>query len=446
MTICFVANFTKTYFFHAIALKLKLAKCDVVWICVNSNLYDFLCEHYDREKILYLGKDRSQETNKKIGEFKLNELIFGDRVLTHFPEFGITYLLQCQNPIYEFLKIHQVRFIIGEHTWAHELLIHRIADQCKELNVQFLNAHTIRIPQGRFTFFVDEFDSKKYAVQRIDEHINHAERTNTTVQLEKPDYLALNDKLLKDSRSFFARLHKIKRFFTQENIDKNDPTLISDRWLTLKLRVAEEFNREAYKLVRRVPISALDGKKFVLYALHKQPESSIDVTGRYYEDQLLNIRNIWRILPDDWSLVVKEHTNAIGDRSIKFYRSVTAMKNVALVHESIDSHELIRRCSAVFTVSGTIAYEAALLKIPAFTFSSMFFNGLNGCRKISLDDLRACESIEKLILLDMKSPALNNDPITDSFPGIISDPISNPACMLDTNISLIANAIAQLQK
>ena len=60
----------------------------------------------------------------------------------------------------------------------------------------------------------------------------------------------------------------------------------------------------------------------MVYTLHKQPEASVDIVGRYYDNQYTNIQNIWRILPDDWCLVVKEHTNAIGDRPLSFLKKL----------------------------------------------------------------------------------------------------------------------------
>ena len=104
---------------------------------------------------------------------------------------------------------------------------------------------------------------------------------------------------------------------------------------------------------------------------------------------LLNIVNVWRALPDGWLLLVKEHTNAVGDRSWCFYRRLRQLRNVVLVDEKADSHDIIRRSRAVVSVSGTMAYEAALMGIPSLTFGDVFFNRLPGCRKIGLDHLRA---------------------------------------------------------
>ena len=60
MTICFMANFSKTYFFDAIAKQLEKADFEIVWIVVNERLRDFLYEYYSEEKVLYLNRDWMQ--------------------------------------------------------------------------------------------------------------------------------------------------------------------------------------------------------------------------------------------------------------------------------------------------------------------------------------------------------------------------------------------------
>ena len=79
-------------------------------------------------------------------------------------------------------------------------------------------------------------------------------------------------------------------------------------------------------------------------------------------------------MPPDFYIVVKEHTNAIGNRSYSFFQKIKELRNSIIVHETIDSHKLIDMAEAIFTVSGTIAYEAALKSKPAFTFADIFFN------------------------------------------------------------------------
>ncbi len=104
-----------------------------------------------------------------------------------------------------------------------------------------------------------------------------------------------------------------------------------------------------------------------------QPEASIDVLGAYNSDQFHIIQNIARSLPADAVVVVKEHPQAVGDRVREFYNAVNDLPNAVLVHPESDNWELTAGAFAVVTVSGTAAYQAALLGTPSVVFSDVFF-------------------------------------------------------------------------
>ncbi len=94
------------------------------------------------------------------------------------------------------------------------------------------------------------------------------------------------------------------------------------------------------------------------------------------------------------------------------------------------------------TVSGTVAYEAALLGKTAFTFAPTFFNRLPHCRHITLDHLRNAACISDLLAKsNTDGGEFTAYLLRNTFNGIISDPISNPACMSDHNIEQLALAI-----
>jgi hypothetical protein len=313
-----------------------------------------------------------------------------------------------------------------------------VADR-SELNCRYLSPATIRIPTGRFAFFIDEYQSALLPRQTAD--LDEADG-HDPVQLERPDYFTRHQEKLKTNRSTRTRLLKIKRFVTEENIDKDDPTMIGSRWTRLKVRTAEEFNKEMYRLVKRVTLDELSNRKFVLITLHVQPESSIDVMGRYYEDQFQNIVNIWRIVPHDWLVVVKEHVCAIGNRPLRFYTRLQRLPNLCFVDTDTDSHELIRRSALVATVSGTVAYEAALMGKPAVTLAPVFFSRATSCRQIGLEDLRKASGIGELIeRASGGDHELGRYVRQNSYPGVIADPISDDRCMDADNIRRVSKAI-----
>ncbi len=435
-TICFIANFSKTYFFHAIAEELARYNTTVYWITSNQKLYNFLIEAYGEDAVLLINRDTPR--NEPIDDFKLNELVFGDRVLRHDVENGLSFLRNIQVPIYKFLKENKVRFVFGEITWSQEILIHRICSKRKELNCTFLNPHVVRIPNDRFAFFTDEVQATFFEVNK------EYPVTNLKLEVKKPTYLKINDGRLKKANSILGRLDRIRRWITNENIDKKDPTLLHKGIARLKTRTQEESNKEIYKFVKRKTFEEVNNAPYIFVGLHKQPEASVDVFGRYYEDQALNIVNLWRALPEGWNLLVKEHTNAIGDRSLRFYKDLQALPNIYFVNEKTDSYQLIRNAKAVATITGTIAYEAALMQVPALTFAKVFFNKLNHCKRITIEELKNCENLKIIIdALEKKEDNrtdFSNYILHNTFEGTFSDPISNESIMQKDNVQLVSAA------
>ena len=103
-SICFIANYSKTYLFHEIAQSLIEKGEKICWITVNLELYDFLCKEYGKEKVLLINRDNIDQSYPVVDEFKINELVYGDRVLRHEFQNGIRFLTNIQRPIYDFLK------------------------------------------------------------------------------------------------------------------------------------------------------------------------------------------------------------------------------------------------------------------------------------------------------------------------------------------------------
>ncbi|MFK7935395.1 MAG: hypothetical protein AB8G22_17910 [Saprospiraceae bacterium] len=432
--ICFIANFSKTQVFHAIAQQFSPTEYRVFWICTNQKIRVELLENYPAERVLFL--PTTIPTQSPVTDLKINELLYGDRVLRYDLPAGKRYLESIQQPIYQFIQQNKIRLVFGELTWSHEILIHRLCRSCRELNCQMLNPHVVRIPNQRFAFFVDERQSKLLLLNQT--YAWNGEALKAT----PPSYLKINDQRLKKAASISGRLHRVKRFLTNENMDKTDPALLNHLGYRLRTRCAEEWRKETYRWVKKTPFKEVQEQPYVYLGLHKQPEASVDTFGRYYEDQLQNIKNLWRALPTGWNLLIKEHTNAIGDRSRRFYQEIQKLPNVYLVEETTNSYQMIRSAKLVATVTGTMAYEAALMDVPAVTFAPVFFNRLNGCRQIQLADLNQYNLAEIAEQLSQEQPNILRFSAylwNNSCGGTLTDPISNPKVLDAANIKLLSD-------
>ncbi|MFK7808013.1 MAG: hypothetical protein AB8F74_09465 [Saprospiraceae bacterium] len=440
MNICIISNYSKTYLFEAVSKELEQQGIHVYWIVCNKTLHHHLQETTDDSRILYIGRQHIEQKETPIDEFKLNELIYGDRVLRLTPEDGLSFLTNIQKPIYDFLKDNNIRNVFGEITWAHEVLIHRMCKKRVELNCTFLNPHVVRIPNSNFAFFTDENQSQFLERDR-------EENFDWEKLIPKaPAYLKINNAILKKSNSVMARLDRIKKFITDENMDINDPTLTKDAADRIRKSVQQEWRKESYKKVLCSGYEDCSDKPYVFLGLHKQPEASIDVLGRYYEDQLQNIKNLWRALPTGWNLIIKEHSVAIGDRPLEFYREIQALPNTFLIHEKTPSYSVIKNAALVATVSGTIAYEAGLMGVPAITFAPTFFNRMNRCNQARLTDLQ--EFNLKEISESLKTKKDNTESFSvyvhkHTHVGNVMDPITDPNVLNEKNIKNITSAIME---
>tara|TARA_B110000046_G_scaffold164711_1_gene180496 strand:+ start:39670 stop:41016 length:1347 start_codon:yes stop_codon:yes gene_type:complete len=445
--ICFIANYYKTDVFVKLAQSLKKYDITTYWIIPNRTQYLELSSQFPKNQLLYIGKREvlSESPKKHDFDLKINELVYGDRVLKKESNTWTSdYLLKLQSLYYNFIKKNSISYIFGEVTWAHELLAHRLILQEKKLNCEFLNPHTIRIPNGRFAFFTDESQSNI-------KEISKTSIPNTdSIKIEKPSYLEINNKLIAQKGTLKHNLILIKNFLLRTNQDANDPTLFRNPFTQLQTRSAEVCNRFLFnKCVKETSVNSLPTKKKkILFTLHKQPEASIDVIGRYYENQLELITNIWRILPEDHILLVKEHSNAIGDRSLKFYNTIKKLRKTYLIDNKADSHKLLDDCDVFFTVSGTIAYEAALKGKYSFTFAPTFFNKMSTCTEVSWKDFNNY-NLEDLTNHNPKGLTVNqfsNWLMENSFEGIMSDAFGDPRSIEKENIDSLTNAFKTVIK
>lgn len=436
-TVCFMGIFSKTNVFKEIAEGLIRNGVNVCWILTKVEQYNWLKETYSKEKLLLINREHISKPNTVVGDYKINELIFGDRTFKHEMENGVKFYTNIQRPIYDFILKNKIRFVFGEVTSGHEALIVRMCRQHPELNCDYLQCNDIRIPAMRCAFLAGEgeFMMVKF---------NNSPAQAEVIKLEKPKYLALNNQILKKSKSIWGRLNRVKRFITGENIERFDPIVSVDKRIRFKLASTEELNRTQYSFIKKKKFADVENEKFIFFGFHKQPENTIDVQGRYSEDQSMIVTNLWRMLPPGWKLVVKEHSSAVGDRSYGFYKKLLKLPGVVIVEETIDSKILIQNSQLVVTVCGTMSYEAALLKKPAITLCKTFFNGINFCKLTPFAELVKYSSltllIDEIMAREDNRLEFSNTLMKNSFDAYITDFNTDPTVLAEENIAKLTKA------
>lgn len=138
-------------------------------------------------------------------------------------------------------------------------------------------------------------------------------------------------------------------------------------------------------------------EKYIYLPLHVIPEGSTYIKGTMYLNQLSLVEAISKLLPITWKLYVKEHPNMIGQRNIDFYKKISRFHNVKLVKLNAykDAKSWIEKSQGVVTITGTTAFEAAMLNKPAIVLGNNCYNILPNVRYAkSLNEL---EPLIKLI-------------------------------------------------
>lgn len=304
--------------------------------------------------------------------YKASAIIMSDRILSRKPrEKTYPYIASVFSMTKKFITDNKIDVIFGESTWTAELVASAAAERC---GIPYLAPATTRIPNGRFTFFKGFFQDKLYldkpffdsdleaAEEFYDRFVNHR---------PVPDYAHI-----KRDFSLFSgeNFRKLKKHLTYMMFHRDKDMTRPDLDYLFDQRIFRRNNAKRLKRLRLSrDISFLKGQKYCVYNLHMQPEASIDVLGAYNSDQFHIIQNIARSLPADAVVVVKEHPQAVGDRVREFYNAVNDLPNAVLVHPESDNWELTAGAFAVVTVSGTAAYQAALLGTPSVVFSDVFF-------------------------------------------------------------------------
>jgi len=119
---------------------------------------------------------------------------------------------------------------------------------------------------------------------------------------------------------------------------------------------------------KTVSLKDLGDQPFVFYPLHTEPEKALQTLSPLHFYQLSCIAGLARDLPAGVMLVVKEHAIATGRRPDNFYDQIRELKNVRFLNMAELGVEIVRKASAIATITSTAGLEAAMAGKPVITF------------------------------------------------------------------------------
>lgn len=176
------------------------------------------------------------------------------------------------------------------------------------------------------------------------------------------DIKSHNGKLCRSNPVFFGEMKKQLSYYTKVELKR--------KYLFGKNKYFED---------------PVPGEPYVYVPLHLIPESTTFVQAPLYVNELNNIEMLSKSIPAGWKIYVKEHQTMLGERSFEFYKKVKKIPNVRLVRFNYyqDPKPWITNAKGVFTVTGTGAYEAALLGKRSVIFGEMACQVIDGIEKVN---------------------------------------------------------------
>jgi hypothetical protein len=335
---------------------------------------------------------------------RIYDIVLMDRILRRQPtEVSLKYLHHLQKVLIAYFRENSIALITSGRDTALSLMSMLVA---RHLGIPWVVPTRLRIPRDVYGFSSTHETGDLIRTRRTTDR----DRAWARQFLQTFRQSAMQPAIAKSARGFgdvFALLPDHWRAFRQELAasvhDRGNRYSRHSVRRLLAMYVARRRNMLGYKMFR--PYSSPDSGEYVLYALHTQPESSIDVAGSYFSDQIALITFIARSLPATHQLYVKVHPGDMDGHRPSFYGTIGRIPGVRVIDQSVDSRRLVTSAAIVFTLTGTIGYEAALLGKPVITFANNYFNNFPTVHRCEAPT-HLCELISTVL---SSRPAADND-------------------------------------
>jgi hypothetical protein len=307
---------------------------------------------------------------------KINDIILMDRNLrTCSEETSIRYIDCIRQELMRFLKDNKISIISSGRDSVLQLTTMLIA---KKMGISFVIPNRMRIPPYEVFYCSNHLsssiikirDSNYFDLEWAENILNDFRENKVKAGFHKVS----NSSLFSIDYSFFKRqIISFKRHLRDMFVDYGNQYSRYTLLQILNKYLARKLNNFTYNyFLKKHNISE---QKFCLFTLHTQPESSIDVVASPYSDQLKMVEYIIRYLPISHLLYVKPHPSDIDGRTFRFYKKLSNTPSVRIIKHTASTTELIKKADIIFTLTGTIGLEGALLRKNVIAFAQNFYNG-----------------------------------------------------------------------
>ncbi|HZS64113.1 MAG TPA: hypothetical protein VFA53_06400 [Xanthobacteraceae bacterium] len=155
------------------------------------------------------------------------------------------------------------------------------------------------------------------------------------------------------------------------------------------LRVLGGFYRRSYlrlrqvRLFRRISEEELAKKRYIYVAMHKDPEQALNYQAPFWSNQYSTVSLLAGLLPDGFSLLVREHRNNRGRRPTRYYKDLRRLPGVVLIDGLDDQFKYIRNAELVVSENGTSGWEGLLLSRRVIVLDRCFYSAAGLARHVT---------------------------------------------------------------
>jgi hypothetical protein len=126
----------------------------------------------------------------------------------------------------------------------------------------------------------------------------------------------------------------------------------------VKRNIRQYFNRMRFggRYQQQIP-----DVPFVYFPFHVQLDYQLTIRNPEFLNQLALVRHLCETCPRDFKVVVKEHPVTIGGFDYtEFKKLVTDNSNLIVLHPMINTHDIVKKASAIVTVNSKVGAESLL--------------------------------------------------------------------------------------
>jgi hypothetical protein len=300
----------------------------------------------------------------------INNIILGDRVVSKLDyREALSYATFVARRLTDLFKKLRPSVVIGGHDAVHAGVSLAVA---RHMGIPWYALNFSVIPPG-LACFVDALTPAARVPVETPTAAELRERAETALANFESRRVSVPAYLTPPPLSFRQALRRVpRRIAVAAEVVRNfrlrgvrrftdEPTSFSLPAAIKRVRATEAARRA---LARVRTLDEPPAYPYVLFGLHMQPESSIDVWAPFYSDQHWVIELLSRAIPASHRLLVKIHKSDAANYSADSLRRMLSRPATELIHPFADAREFVEKSDLVVSIQGTMGLEAALLGKP----------------------------------------------------------------------------------